>query len=139
MKHYKFVINGNHYEVEIKDFANNTAELEVNGTPFKVSVEHQATLTKTPKITRPAVKVAAPAAAPPATGDIYPVLSPLPGTILQIVVKQGDKVQKGDKLLVMEAMKMENNIQTDRDGTVRSIKVSVGDNVLQGAVLLDIE
>jgi len=139
MKQFKFVINGNQYEIEIKEFANNVAELEVNGTPFKVEVAHQATVSKTPKIVRPTVKTPLAAAAPvPSGGPATPVLSPLPGTILLITVKVGDAIKKGDKLLVMEAMKMENNIQADQDGVVKSLKVSVGDNVLQGAVLLEL-
>ncbi len=138
MKHYKFKINGNQYVVEIKDFNNNLAELEVNGTPFKVEVEHQDTVTKTPKISRPAQR---PTAAPvlSVSGSATPVISPLPGTILKINVKTGDQVQKGDKLFVMEAMKMENNIQSEKDGMVKSVRVSVGDNVLQGAVIMEIE
>ncbi|HRZ41209.1 MAG TPA: biotin/lipoyl-binding protein [Bacteroidales bacterium] len=138
MKQYKFIINGNQYVVEIKGFNNNLAELEVNGTPFKVEVEHQVTLTKTPKISRPTPKPAA-APAAPVSGNATPVLSPLPGTILKINVKLGDAVQKGDKLFVMEAMKMENNIQAEKDGVVKSIRVAVGDNVLQGALIMEME
>lgn len=138
MKQYKFVINGNQYVVEIKGFSNNLAELEVNGTPFKVEVEQQVTLTKTPRISRPVAKTAA-AATAPVSGTATPVLSPLPGTILKINVKAGDSVQKGDKLFVMEAMKMENNIQAEKDGIVKSIRVAVGENVLQGAVIMEIE
>jgi glutaconyl-CoA/methylmalonyl-CoA decarboxylase subunit gamma len=138
MKQYKFVINGHQYEVEIKDFNNNIADLEVNGTPFKVEVENQVTFTKTPNIGRPQSKAPAPPVAPSISAATSPVISPLPGTILQITVKVGDKVQKGDKLLIMEAMKMENNIQADRDGEIKSIKVAIGDNVLQGAVLVEI-
>lgn len=141
MKHYKFVINGNQYEVEVRDFSNNIAEIEVNGTPYRVEIEQKFTKTKTPRMVRPAVK--APVAATPlpeaSGGAATPVISPLPGTVLQISVKAGDQIVKGDKLLVMEAMKMENNIQAERDGVVKSIKVAVGDNVLQGAVLLEIE
>jgi glutaconyl-CoA/methylmalonyl-CoA decarboxylase subunit gamma len=140
MKQFKFTINGNQYVVEIKDFSNNIADLEVNGTPFKVEVEHQATLSKTPKITRPAAKPAVMAPVSPSSGgSVTPVISPLPGTILKITVKPGDQVEKGDKLFVMEAMKMENNIQAERDGKIKSVKVSVGDNVLQGAVIMEIE
>lgn len=138
MKQYKFVINGHQYEVEIKDFNNNIADLEVNGTPFKVEVENQATFTKTPKIARPQSKAPVAPSAPSVSAATSPVISPLPGTILQITVKVGDKVQKGDKLVIMEAMKMENNIQADRDGEIKSIKVAIGDNVLQGAVLVEI-
>ncbi len=143
MKQYKFVINGLEYAVEIKEYADNVADIEVNGTPFKVEVTHKDSATKTPKIKRPVVKAApsSPEAAPPPAGGgvAIPVTSPLPGTILQILVKPGDAVKRGDKLLLMEAMKMENNIQAEQDGVVKSIKVSAGDNVLQGAVLLEME
>lgn len=140
MKHFKFVINGNQYEVNIKEFGNSIANLEVNGTPFKVEVEHQATMTKTPKISRPVTK--APVAPLPMSasspGTVIQVQSPLPGTIIQVFVKEGETIEKGTKLLVMEAMKMENNIQAEIGGVVKSLKVAAGDNVLQGALLMEI-
>ncbi len=143
MKQYKFVINGLQYEVDIKEYADSVAELEVNGTPFRVEVTHQPATTKTPRAKRPAMKSQAaaqqPAAAPAGGGPVIQIASPLPGTVLQILVKVGDTVKKGDKLLVMEAMKMENNIQAEGEGVVKSIKVTVGENVLQGAILLEIE
>ncbi|MFA7201298.1 MAG: acetyl-CoA carboxylase biotin carboxyl carrier protein subunit, partial [Bacteroidales bacterium] len=61
---------------------------------------------------------------------------PLPGVILEVTVKEGDTVKSGQKLVVLEAMKMENNIEADRDGVVTSIKVSKGDSVLEGAPLI---
>jgi glutaconyl-CoA/methylmalonyl-CoA decarboxylase subunit gamma len=139
MKQYKFVINGHQYEVEIKDFNNNIADLEVNGTPFKVEVENQVTFTKTPNIGRPQSKAPAPPVAPSISAATSPVISPLPGTILQITVKVGDKVQKGDKLLIMEAMKMENNIQAEKEGIVKKLACKEGDTVLQGDLLFEIE
>jgi biotin carboxyl carrier protein len=66
------------------------------------------------------------------------IKAPLPGTILEIKVKPGDEVKMGDDLLIMEAMKMENNIKSDKYGKISDIKVSVGDSVLEGEVLVEI-
>jgi biotin carboxyl carrier protein len=66
------------------------------------------------------------------------VKAPLPGTILQVFVKEGDLVKSGDKLLIMEAMKMENNITADTEGKVTAVKVKQGDAVLEGDVLVEI-
>ena len=67
------------------------------------------------------------------------VKSPLPGTIITVLIKEGDQVRLGQKLLTMEAMKMENNILAEKDGLVSSVKVKPGDSVLQNDVLLEIE
>jgi biotin carboxyl carrier protein len=66
------------------------------------------------------------------------IKAPLPGTILEVKVKPGDKVKVGDKLLIMEAMKMENNINSDREGTIEAIKIRAGDSVLEGDLLVEI-
>ena len=67
------------------------------------------------------------------------VLAPLPGNIFKILVGVGDEVKKGDTLLIMEAMKMENNVAAEKEGTVKTIRVKVGDNVLQNDVLIELE
>lgn len=139
MKNYKFTINGNEYEVEILNFEDNSAKIEVNGTPYEVEIQQEVKKTKTPKLVRSAV--------PKTDGNIKKVASsgsqvikaPLPGNILEIKVKAGDAVKKGDKLLIMEAMKMENNVLAEKDGTVKDVKVNNGDSVLQGDVLVEIE
>lgn len=143
MKKFKFTIRGNKYDVELHNIEDNIAEIEVNGSTYKVEVESQVKTSKTPKLVRPAVvpsshadkaKTSKPTAAK-GTGHIN---APLPGTILSIHVKEGDTVNSGDKLLVMEAMKMENNINADKSGTITAIKVNVGDSVLEGDVLIEI-
>ncbi len=139
MKNYKFKIHGTQYEVEIDDFEGNIANIEVNGTKYQVEIENNIVKPKTPKLVRKTV-VKNPGegiVVGPSTGT-YQIKSPLPGTIIKILIAVGDTVKKGDNMLIMEAMKMENNILAEKDGVVKSIKVSVGDNVLQNDVLLEI-
>jgi Biotin carboxyl carrier protein len=76
---------------------------------------------------------------PAATSNKSAVKSPLPGIILEIKVKVGDTVKKGDTVLILEAMKMENNIHADKDGKVTAINVNNGDSVLEGTDLIIIE
>jgi len=144
MKKFKFTISGKPYEVEVRNIEGNMAEVNVNGTDYKVEMEQQATPVAAP-IAKPVSKPAAsqkantqaqPAKPAAAGGAGHKMEAPLPGTIMQIFVKQGDTVKKGDKLLMYEAMKMENNLLAETDGTITSINCRQGDNVLQGDVLL---
>ncbi len=143
MKEYKLKINGNDFNVTVNEVDDNIAEVEVNGTPFKV--EFDKPITKKPAIvvSKPASPAATPAGAPavkvskPAAGGAgSTVVSPLPGVILEVNVKEGDAVKKGQKVMVLEAMKMENVIEATADGTVTAIKVGKGDSVLEGAPLV---
>jgi biotin carboxyl carrier protein len=148
MKEYQLKINGNDYNVIIKEVEDSTADVEVNGTPYRVEYEKPITkqAKKTIKSVTPVAKPAAaaptaapaakPVAAPAAGGAGATVTSPLPGIILDIAVKEGDVVKKGQKVVVLEAMKMENVIESTADGTVTSIKVNKGDSVLEGAPLV---
>ncbi len=145
MKRFKFTINGNIYDVEIQNIDGNIAEVEVNGTTYKVDVDKQLQPTKTPRLVRtvsvPSTDVApstakfANPASPKGTGSIK---SPLPGTILDIFVREGDNVKIGQKLLLLEAMKMENTIHADKEGKVTAINTRKGDNVMEGDVLMQI-
>ncbi|MFI3287993.1 MAG: biotin/lipoyl-containing protein [Rikenellaceae bacterium] len=149
MKEYKIKINGSDYNVTVKNVESESAEVSVNGTEYSVAIEglRARPQTKTPKLVRPAVvttgeshpaaqKTNTPAsAASVAAGDVK---SPLPGVVLDVMVREGDTVKTGQRLLLLEAMKMENNIEADRDGVVRSIKVRTGDSVLEGDVLVTI-
>jgi glutaconyl-CoA/methylmalonyl-CoA decarboxylase subunit gamma len=139
MKSYKFKINGNDYTVDIKSVEDNIAELEVNGTPFHVELSKEIKTTKTPKLMRTAVSPRTEAKPLIVPAGLKKVEAPLPGSIFHITVKEGDVVKKGDVILIMEAMKMENNILAEVDGTVKAIKVKVGDTVLQGTTLVEIE
>lgn len=141
MKSYKMKINGNDYDVAIKDFSGNNVAVEVNGKAYNVELP-EAPKAKAPVINRPTATPAAapaPAAAPtprPTAGGVAgAVRSPLPGVVLEIKTTVGATVKQGDLLLILEAMKMENNIVADKDGTVTQILVNKGDNILEGAEL----
>lgn len=144
MKEYKYKINGTVYKVSIGDIDNNNAQIEVNGVPYKVELEQKAAST--------AVKSVRPAAAPRtetgakviskpavATTGGSAVKSPLPGVIIDFKVKEGDAVKAGQCVAILEAMKMENNVNSSKDGVVKSILVNKGDSVLEGTDILVIE
>ena len=146
MKEYKYKINGNLYNVVIGDIEENIAHVEVNGTHYTVEMEKKPKAAPAPKpVVRPAAKpaaAAAPAAAAPAAKPAAGksgVKSPLPGVILDIKVNVGDEVKKGQTLIILEAMKMENSINADKDGKVTAINVSKGESVLEGTDLVIIE
>ena len=139
MKEYKYKINGNLYKVAVGDIEENQVHVEVNGTPYTVELEKKVS----PKI-KPVVRTAAttPAAPPPAvtrpavSGGKAGIKSPLPGVILDIKVKEGDAVKRGQTLLILEAMKMENEIAAPKDGTVVQIATSKGAVVETGTPLI---
>ena len=143
MKEFKYKINGNEYKVTVGEINENIAHIEVNGTPYEVEMEEAPKPEPVKPVVRPVVAAqAAPAAsaapARPAAGKSG-VKSPLPGVILDVKVNVGDTVAKGDLLLILEAMKMENSIVADRDGKVTAINVKNGDSVLEGPDLVIIE
>ncbi|HKL33094.1 MAG TPA: biotin/lipoyl-containing protein [Tangfeifania sp.] len=140
MKKYKFTISGNEYDVHIRDMEENVAEVDVNGTIYEVEINSEVRASKTPRLIRkPLEKM-------PGEGQIkkkettgkHEVTAPLPGTILKLNVSVGDVVSEGQNVLVMEAMKMENQVQTTRGGEVLSIKAKVGDAVQQDDVIMEI-
>ena len=137
MKEYKYKINGNVYNVVIGDIEDNIAHVEVNGTHYNVEMEKKQKAAAPIARPRPAAVAAKPAAKPAAAKG--GVKSPLPGVILDIKVKEGDVVKKGQTVIILEAMKMENSINADRDGKIVSIKVSKGESVLEGTDLVIIE
>ena len=137
MKEYKYKINGNVYNVVIGDIEDNIAHVEVNGTHYNVEMEKKQKAAEPIARPRPAAVAAKPAAKPAAAKG--GVKSPLPGVILDIKVKEGDVVKKGQTVIILEAMKMENSINADRDGKITSIKVSKGESVLEGTDLIIIE
>ena len=150
MKKYQYKVQGVDYDVEIEEEEGNIAKVNVNGIPFEVELQQPINAAKHPTIVKP--KVAAPvapaaaaqtakpvqAAAPAAAGSGNVVKAPLPGTITSINVKVGDTVAIGDTLVVLEAMKMQNNIEAEYAGTVTAINVNVSDVVMEGSALLTI-
>lgn len=140
MKEFKYTINGTQYKVEIIKEQEEFVELEVNGTPYTIELE-KVVKVKSPKITRPASAPVTATGAPVVSqqkisGPGGAIKSPLPGVILEVNVKVGDTVKVGQKLLILEAMKMENTIASDYAGKVIDIKVDKGSSVLEGADLV---
>ena len=139
MKKFKFTITGNQYDVEIKKIEDNIVNIEVNGTKYKVEVNREIPVKKTPQLIRKPVINNGGATIVKQAESIFKVKAPLPGNIIKVNVNTGDKVSKDQTVLVMEAMKMENEIKAEKDGIVKSIKVNQGDSVLQEDVLIEIE
>ena len=131
MKSYKFRINGNEYNVDINSVEGNIADVTVNGASYQVEMENAP-----PPVQKPAQAPATATTAPAGAGK--PVTSPLPGVIIEVSVKEGQAVKAGQKVAVLEAMKMENEIQAPADGTVTAILVNKGDSVLEGAEIVKI-
>jgi len=139
MNNFKYTINGNVYKVIINRIEDTVAEVEVNGTYYKVEM-NKPVKKEIVTISRPAQTTVAPVIKPQSVSPIPSDLrSPLPGVILEISCKVGDVVKKGQKIMILEAMKMENVINAEKDGVVKEIKVNKGDSVLEGAELAIIE
>jgi glutaconyl-CoA/methylmalonyl-CoA decarboxylase subunit gamma len=145
MRKFKFKIQGSQYDVNILNLEDNIAEVEVNGTKYEVEVDKQLKTTKTPTLVRSKVepstehdKTTAKTASPSERKGTGNIKSPLPGTIISVHVKEGDNIKIGDKLITLEAMKMENNVSADKEGTILSIKVKPGDSVMEGDLLIQI-
>jgi len=135
MKNYKFKINGNSYEVAIDSLDDTNAKVEVNGITYDVVIEQSEKQNTKPARRVAQANQASASASSQGGGDATTVKSPLPGLILDITCSVGDSVSKGQQILVLEAMKMENAINADRDGVIKEIKVTKGETVLEGAVL----
>ncbi len=150
MKTYQYKVKGVDYEVEIAEVEGNIAKVNVNGIPFEVEMQKPINAAKHPAMNHPKVDAPKPAAAAapavakqqpagqsaPAGGSV--IKAPLPGTISSINVQVGQEVHQGDTVLVLEAMKMQNNIESEYNGKVASIAVNPGDTVMEGAVLITI-
>lgn len=144
MKEYKYTINGNKYEVAINEVCDTVAKVTVNGEEYTVEwenpVEEKPVIKVQPVAAKPAAApapAAKPVAAAPTGG--HSIKTPLPGVIIDVKVNVGDTVAKGQTVIILEAMKMENNINADREGKVTAIQVAKGDTVADGAVLVVLE
>ena len=147
MKEYKFKINGKDYAVKIGEASGRSLTVNVNGADYQVELsegDFSATpsapveMTKTPSAPAEVSPAAptAPKAAPAGAGKT--IKSPLPGIIISINVKEGQAVTRGQKVAVIEAMKMENDILAECDGTITAIHAAKGDSVLEGADIVTI-
>lgn len=154
MAKYEYKVKGVDYVVEIQDIEGNIANVTVNGIPFEVEMKQPVKSSKqkvklseerrvkseefnssSSAANASSATTTKPAAAA-ASGK--PVVAPLPGTINEIKVKVGDKVNAGDTVVVLEAMKMQNNIDAETSGTIASINVNKGDAVMEGDTLVTI-
>lgn len=141
MKTFKYIIDGKEYQVEITDVIDNKAQVTVNGKDFQVEMEAQPeaekkTVTQLPQSDE---KVEA---EPSTTGQVnteQAIKAPLPGVITEIKVSVGDQVKAGDTVVVLEAMKMANNIEAEKDGTVTAICIKQGESVMEDTPLVVIE
>lgn len=149
MKEYSFKINGKQYDVTVESVEGKNAQVVVNGAAYSVEIEKGvAEASAAAPVAAPAPQaapaqtapapVAAPAPAAKPAGPGTKVESPLPGVIIEVSVKEGQAVKMGQKVAVLEAMKMENEIAATVDGTVTAIHVAKGDSVLEGAPIVTI-
>ena len=154
MAKYQYTVKGVDYEVEIQDIEGNIANVTVNGIPFEVEMKQpvkagkqkvklsgeqkESAPTATPTATATPAATTTAAAQPAAAASGKPVVAPLPGTINEIKVKVGDKVNAGDTVVILEAMKMQNNIEAETSGTITGINVNKGDAVMEGDTLVTI-
>lgn len=155
MKEYKFKINGKEYQVAIGEASGNMLSVNVNGADYEVELDASnlaasagnafagakkmadAPANASPASAAPST-AASSAAAPAATGAGQTIKSPLPGIIISVDVKEGQAVKRGQKVAVVEAMKMENDILAECDGTVTAVHARKGDSVLEGADIVTI-
>lgn len=143
MKEFTFKINGAEYKCAVEEIEAGKTNVTVNGKVYTVETEAPKAASAPKPAAAPAPKPsAAPApkaeapkpAAAPAAG--LQVKSPLPGSVIKVLVSEGQAVKKGDTLLTLESMKMENAIMAEQDGTVKQIAVSAGQNVMQDDLLI---
>lgn len=146
MKNFKITVNNNTYDVNVLIFENTKVKVEVNGKPYEVGIEKPEAAGKTPTLVREkattggdSTKSTALTSSPTEKKGAGVMKAPLPGTIIKVFVKVGDEVKVGTNLLTWEAMKMENNLTSDREGKIKSLKVKPGDNILEGDILVEIE
>ena len=140
MKQFKFIINGNNYHAEIKSVMDNQITVDVNGVNYDVVIDKEKE--KTPTLTVPKVAsttfVSSKKTSKPGEVNLGIVSAPIPGSIVKIICKVGDKVNAGDTVILLEAMKMQNDIHASVSGTIKEIFIKEGDSVLEGTNLLSI-
>ena len=144
MKEFAFKLNGAEYKCAVEEIEAGKTKVTVNGKVYEVETEAAAPAAKPAPKAAPAAPKAAPAAAAPkaeakpsaAPAAGVQVKSPLPGSVIKVLVSVGQAVKKGDTLLTLESMKMENAIMAEADGTVKQIAVSAGQNVMQDDLLI---
>ena len=145
MKKYNVKINGRNYEVAVERMSGEIADVIVNGSRYNVELSGQdirsassPTCSSIPSSSNP-VPVAATDVPGRGSDSVNDIKSPLPGVVLSLDVKEGDQVKRGQRVAVIEAMKMENEIRSGTDGIVRKVYVGKGDSLLDGAKIMRVE
>lgn len=139
MKNFKFRIHDNNYKVRVMSHEGNMINLEVNGTSYSVKMKEDIAISKTPTLVRAASQRPAEPLKVNPSSQKTKILSPLPGSIFAINIKVGDTIKDGDSMLILEAMKMENDITAEKSGVISAIHVTVGQQVLQNDLLIELE
>ena len=139
MKSFKFKVHENNYHVTLLSHEGNNIDLEVNGTKYEVKLKEEVKTSKTPTLVRSASKRPVEPLKVNPSSKKTKILAPIPGTLMVVDVKVGDTVQVGDRLVQLEAMKMENNITSEKAGKVTAVLVTPGQKVLQNEVMIEIE
>jgi biotin carboxyl carrier protein len=150
MSKQNYVVNGKSYEVEVGEIAGSTVEVVVDGAAYTVEVPQAISKPKPAavavKAASPSKPVSAPASAAAsggpavlASGSANEIVAPMPGTILDVLVKPGDTVTKGQEVISLEAMKMRNAIRSTKDGVVSNVLVNAGQKVKHNQVLVQID
>ena len=129
MKQYKFKINGKDFDVTVNSVEGKNASVTVNGAEYQVELDQEAPA---------AIQPATPAAVPKPAGAGVKVNSPMEGNVVDICVKPGDTVKGGQKVVVIESMKMEVEISATQDGTVTEILVHKGDHLVENQPVVTI-
>ncbi|MBN1114770.1 MAG: biotin/lipoyl-binding protein [Oligoflexia bacterium] len=141
MKEFDFTINGNEYNVRVVSLVDDIVKVEVNGVTYDVEMNKKES--KTPVIKRSRVVQTVLERGKFTHKDsgqsLAQVKAPIPGLVLELRCKKGDTVKIGQTVLILEAMKMQNEIQASRDGVIKELKVTEGQNVYEGDVLAVIE
>lgn len=143
MKNFKFKIDNRSYAVDIVDVHEKTATVNVNGVIYEVEVDKKLKTAKSLMPRKDFVPstdiVQSTAKADKALSGKTIIRAPLPGKIVDVPVKVGDRVSIGQTVICIEAMKMENNIRTDKEGIVTAVNVEANVAVVDGQVLIEIE
>ncbi|MBI5726992.1 MAG: acetyl-CoA carboxylase biotin carboxyl carrier protein subunit [Ignavibacteriales bacterium] len=146
MKKFSFSVNNKDYNVNVISVEGTNATVLVNGVSYEVTINKEVKTLKTPTIVRSRVepstesdKSIAKTSSPVGAKGAGYIKAPLPGTIVSVQAEAGDTIRIGEQLLILEAMKMENNIKADKEGVITSIRVAPGDSVLEGDILLEIK
>jgi biotin carboxyl carrier protein len=153
-KTFRLTVNDKTYNVEIGDLNQSTIEVRVDGEMFGVRLERDAqevdrgpapVMSMAANPVAPAASPAMPSpvtkgpAKPPAATDGKVLTAPMPGVVLAVRVKAGDRVKRGEEMVLLESMKMELNILAGADGVVKKVCVTEGQNVAHGAILVEFQ